>query len=302
MKRMHLGMKVDSLAPSLEFYTRLFGVAPTLQRTDYAKWMLDDPYLNFSLLERPGQPGLHHFGFQLESEAELHAARRQLANNGFETVDENHLACGYQLQSKSWVFDPQGVAVEHFFTHGQTPDFGVRTEDSEAIHVLRSKALAKPNSTTVSIRRCAAADWMQVVALLAENDLPCEDLLTEMHRDFFVAVHDASVVGAVGLQPCASDALLRSLVVKDDFRGTGIGAKLTDAIENHASLCGIRTLYLLTMTAGEFFQHRNYQTCDRTSVPTPVSQTREFSNLCPDTAVCLFKSLRGTTMTQANCG
>ena len=107
MKRMHVGLKVNTLRPSVEFYTRLFGMPPTFERPDYAKWMLDDPYVNFSLFERAGEPGLNHVGFQLEGEVELEEVRQHLSSNGFETVEENEQACGYQVQTRpTRSFDP----------------------------------------------------------------------------------------------------------------------------------------------------------------------------------------------------
>lgn len=143
MRRMHVGMRVASLEPSVEFYSRLFGAPPTFRKPDYAKWMLDDPCLNFSLIERDGDPGLHHFGFQLDSLEDLTEARGRLADAKFDTAHEDDLTCGYHVQSKTWVIDPQGVGFEHFFTHGEAGEFGVATEKSPEIQALRQKALGK---------------------------------------------------------------------------------------------------------------------------------------------------------------
>lgn len=140
MKRMHVGIRVRDLAESRDFYTRLFGCPPTLERDDYAKWMLDDPYINLSIIARPGPAGLHHIGIQLEDEAALDEAREQLDAAGLERADQDHLTCGYQVQSKSWVYDPQGVAIEQFFTYGVAETFGSMTEDDPARVRLRDRA------------------------------------------------------------------------------------------------------------------------------------------------------------------
>ncbi|MEM8811889.1 MAG: VOC family protein [Pseudomonadota bacterium] len=142
MRKMHVGIRVNDLQPSVEFYTRLFGMPPTMEKPDYAKWMLDDPYVNFSLIERAGDAGLHHIGFQVASPEALSEARRHLSDAGFEAAHEDNLTCGYQMQSKTWVIDPQGVGFEHFFTHGTAENFGIATEKSPEIKALRNKALA----------------------------------------------------------------------------------------------------------------------------------------------------------------
>ncbi len=127
MKRMHVGMKVDDLEKAMEFYTRLFGVEPTLRRPDYAKWMLDDPRLNFSIdTHGAGPPGSAHYGIQLASPEELAETRERIDAAGLARRDQNDLVCGYQRQDKSWVTDPHGVAWETFFTEGvvEGSDYG----------------------------------------------------------------------------------------------------------------------------------------------------------------------------------
>ena len=119
MRRMHIGLQVADIDDSVAFYTRLFGVAPTLLRPDYAKWMLDDPRVNFSLDTRgDGPAGAAHYGLQVESHSELAGLRDHLDAVGMARVDQNDLVCGYQLQHKSWVQDPDGLMWEAFFTEG----------------------------------------------------------------------------------------------------------------------------------------------------------------------------------------
>ena len=119
MKRIHIGIRVDDIERSVEFYRRLFGVEPTFKRDDYAKWMLDDPRVNFSIDTHGDEAaGSAHFGIQLDSPAALASTRRQLDVNGLKREDQNDLVCGYQHQHKSWVSDPQGAMWEVFFTTG----------------------------------------------------------------------------------------------------------------------------------------------------------------------------------------
>ena len=119
MRRMHIGLQVDDLDESIAFYTRLFGVEPTLRRPDYAKWMLEDPRVNFSLdTHGCGFPGSAHYGIQVESHPELEQMREHIDSAGMARADQDDLVCGYQLQHKSWVTDPDGVMWEAFFTEG----------------------------------------------------------------------------------------------------------------------------------------------------------------------------------------
>ena len=107
MRRMHIGLQVDDLGESIEFYTRLFGCEPTLRRPDYAKWMLEDPRVNFSLdTHGAGQPGSAHYGIQVETHDELADLRSHIDSAELPRSDQNDLVCGYQLQHKSWVTDP----------------------------------------------------------------------------------------------------------------------------------------------------------------------------------------------------
>jgi len=119
MKRMHVGLKVDDLDKSIDFYSRLFGVEPTLRRPDYAKWMLDDPRVNFSVDTHGDAPaGSAHYGIQVESPEELVEMRQRIDEAALPRRDQNDLICGYQKQDKSWVNDPHGVPWETFFTYG----------------------------------------------------------------------------------------------------------------------------------------------------------------------------------------
>ena len=96
MRRVHVGLKVDDIETAADFYTRLFGVEPDLVHPDYAKWMLDDPFLNFSVdLHGEGTAGSAHFGIQVTSEEELEQMRARIDAAGLSREDQNHLVCGY---------------------------------------------------------------------------------------------------------------------------------------------------------------------------------------------------------------
>lgn len=130
MKRMHIGLKVADLEEAIAFYSRLFASEPTLRRSDYAKWMLDDPRVNFSLDTHGNDvPGSAHYGIQVESPEELEEMRERVDKAGLPRSDQNDLVCGYQRQDKSWVADPHGVRWEAFFTSGVVDDAGYGTAE-----------------------------------------------------------------------------------------------------------------------------------------------------------------------------
>ena len=114
MKRFHVHVSVEKLDDSIRFYTSLFGTAPTMVQPDYAKWMLDDPRVNFAISQRGRQPGVNHLGFQVEDESELKAMRGQLEAADAGLLEQTNAACCYAISDKYWVTDPQGVAWETF--------------------------------------------------------------------------------------------------------------------------------------------------------------------------------------------
>lgn len=125
MKRMHIGSKVADLEGAIAFYSRLFGTEPTLRRSDYAKWMPEDPRVNFSLdTHGDDAPGSAHYGIQVDGPEKLEEMRERVDKAGLPRSDENDLICGYQRQDKSWVADPHGVRWETFFTSGVVEDAG----------------------------------------------------------------------------------------------------------------------------------------------------------------------------------
>jgi lactoylglutathione lyase len=123
MKRFHVHLHVDDLTASIAFYSRLFGTAPTRSEADYAKWMLDDPRLNFAISTRGAQPGIDHLGIQAETDEELAQLRASGERAGAPLLDEGQTTCCYARSEKHWHTDPQGIAWEHFKTLENIPVF-----------------------------------------------------------------------------------------------------------------------------------------------------------------------------------
>ena len=130
MKRFHVHIAVTNLDESVRFYTAMFGTLPTVLKPDYAKWMLDDPRINFAISSRGVKPGVDHLGVQVDSVRELTALREQLASANIARVDQDRAECCYARSDKYWTIDPQGVAWETFHTLDTIPVYG-RTERTD---------------------------------------------------------------------------------------------------------------------------------------------------------------------------
>ncbi len=125
MKRFHVHLSVEDLARNIDFYSHLFGAEPTVRKADYAKWMLDDPRVNFAISQRGHSTGVNHLGLQVESDTELAAMRKRFeAADAGATVAELGANCCYAKSDKHWVSDPQGIAWEAFHTLDAIPVFG----------------------------------------------------------------------------------------------------------------------------------------------------------------------------------
>ena len=124
MKRLHLHVAVQDLNRSIGFYSTLFGAAPTVAKPDYAKWMLDDPKVNFAISARGAEAGLDHVGIQVETEDELRELAGRLKEAGETTRDQEDASCCYARSHKSWTADPSGLRWETFFTFGDATTYG----------------------------------------------------------------------------------------------------------------------------------------------------------------------------------
>jgi catechol-2,3-dioxygenase len=132
MKRLHLHVSVDNLQKSMDFYSTLFGVAPTVVKPDYAKWMLDDPRVNFAISQRGMKAGLDHVGIQVENEEELAEIRTRLEQADMQMLTQTATTCCYAKSDKHWVQDPSGIAWETYRTLESAPTFNSPEASSEA--------------------------------------------------------------------------------------------------------------------------------------------------------------------------
>ena len=132
MKRLHVHVSVSDLSQSLSFYSALFASQPTVLKPDYAKWMLDDPRVNFAISTRGRERGLDHLGIQVESQEELHEVYARLRQAGGNISEQGQTVCCYAKSEKSWIDDPAGISWETFHTTGESIDYGDGTGEREA--------------------------------------------------------------------------------------------------------------------------------------------------------------------------
>lgn len=124
MKRFHVHVHVEDLARNIDFYSKMFGAQPARVEADYAKWMLDDPAVNFAISTRGhGHTGLDHLGIQVDNDADLAAMKARAEAADLSLIDEGATTCCYARSDKHWVVDPQGLPWEHFQTLGSIPVF-----------------------------------------------------------------------------------------------------------------------------------------------------------------------------------
>jgi catechol 2,3-dioxygenase-like lactoylglutathione lyase family enzyme len=124
MKRFHVHVAVSDLNKSIAFYSAMFGEDPGVVKDDYAKWMLEDPRVNFAISTRNGTTGVDHVGIQVESPAELGELAGRLKAAGERTFDQQAATCCYAKSDKTWVNDPAGVRWETFLTFGEATAYG----------------------------------------------------------------------------------------------------------------------------------------------------------------------------------
>lgn len=150
MKRLHIHVSVANLNDSIHFYTAMFSTQPTVIKSDYAKWMLDDPRVNFAISQRSTELGLNHLGIQVETAEELAEMHQRLETLQSELTEETNAACCYAKSDKYWVTDPQSIAWETFHTLDSIPVFGEShgaAADPSAFCVPLAKP-AQPNSAS----------------------------------------------------------------------------------------------------------------------------------------------------------
>jgi catechol 2,3-dioxygenase-like lactoylglutathione lyase family enzyme len=145
MKRLHVHVAVEDLPKSIGFYSALFAARPTVVKPDYAKWMLDDPRVNFAISTRGREPGLDHLGIQVEDRDELQEVQARLRQAGGNIIEQGQTSCCYAKSEKSWIDDPAGIAWETFLTTGESTTYGDGTGEREA-RVAHAKACCAPEA------------------------------------------------------------------------------------------------------------------------------------------------------------
>lgn len=143
MKRFHVHVHVDDLGKSIAFYSKLFAAEPARVESDYAKWMLDDPRINFAISTRGSAAGVDHLGFQVDDAAELAELKARAEAADMALLDEGETTCCYARSDKHWITDPQGIAWEHFHSLGNIPVF---SEDNKEEAATESSACCAPRA------------------------------------------------------------------------------------------------------------------------------------------------------------
>lgn len=149
MKRFHVHVAVSDLEQSIKFYSTFFDAQPTVIKDDYAKWMLEDPRINFAISTRGREPGLDHLGIQVDDGDALKAISARLKAAEQPVLDQEQTTCCYAKADKAWVHDPQGIAWESFYTTGTATTYG---EDADFISQNNSACCAPmPEGVPVNI-------------------------------------------------------------------------------------------------------------------------------------------------------
>lgn len=153
MKRFHVHAHVEDLAASIAFYSKMFAAEPARVESDYAKWMLEDPRINFAISTRGGKPGVDHLGLQTDSAEELVELKARAEAADMTLLDEGETSCCYARSEKHWITDPQGIAWEHFHTLDNIPVFSEAKPEAASAASEASACCAAsaptPRSTSV---------------------------------------------------------------------------------------------------------------------------------------------------------
>lgn len=161
---------------------------------------------------------------------------------------------------------------------------------------MTNDSSASTNAAAITIRRADVSDLSSVEDLLVRDHLPSEGVM-EAFDDFIVAERGGAIVGAIGLELFGEAALLRSAVVAETIRGAGLGARLVENILEHASDRSVRSVYLLTTTAKDYFPRFGFVRIERADVPMTVRESVEFRGACPESAVVMMRILEPTPQT-----
>src|SRR5262245_25381476 len=156
MKRLHVSVAVSDVNESIRFYSTLFGADPTVTKPDYAKWMLEDPRVNFAISTGRSSIGINHLGLQTDNDEELEDLNDQLQRADLHTAAEKNVTCCYARSNKYWVMDPAGVAWETFHSLGSAPVYGEHQQPTAEQQACGSgSACCGPMATTANAKATA---------------------------------------------------------------------------------------------------------------------------------------------------
>ena len=158
MKRLHVHVSVDDLSKAIGFYSALFASKPSVVKPDYAKWMLDDPRVNFAISMRGRAAGLDHLGIQVEDDAELREVYGRLDRAGGTVIEQGETDCCYARSEKAWIDDPAGISWETFLTTGESTVYGGGTghRPGEA-RIAQTASCCAPQPDAAEKTSCCAA-------------------------------------------------------------------------------------------------------------------------------------------------
>ena len=154
MKRFHVHAHVEDLQASVAFYSKMFAAEPARLEPGYAKWMLEDPRINFAISTRGGKTGVDHLGFQTDTEDELIELKQRAQAADMTLLDEGTVSCCFARSQKHWVTDPQGIAWEHFHTLANIPVFGEKAS-GDAVSGCCDAATPSGRPTEEPVRRAS---------------------------------------------------------------------------------------------------------------------------------------------------
>jgi predicted enzyme related to lactoylglutathione lyase len=156
MTRLHVHVSVEDIDRSIGFYSALFAAEPSVVKSDYAKWMLEDPRVNFAISTRGREPGLDHLGIQVETTDELQEVYARLRQAGGNVIEQGQTTCCYANSEKSWIDDPAGIAWETFHTTGESTLYGDGTGENRArvAHEKQSACCAPQSAPNQSSACC----------------------------------------------------------------------------------------------------------------------------------------------------
>ena len=172
MKRFHVHLHVDDLAKSIGFYSKLFAAEPARVEGDYAKWMLEDPRINFAISTRGAKAGVDHLGFQTDDAEELAAMKAQAESADMALLDEGETTCCYARSEKHWVTDPQGIAWEHFHTLGDIPVFS-EAQKTDSASACCTPASADVGAAAAPAACCAPAPRGKPIGIAVKSSSSC---------------------------------------------------------------------------------------------------------------------------------